>query len=292
MKQIAIVGPGAIGGTLTAWLSQNVEHEITVAVRSTFETLTLEIPDGSVITARPRILTEPAKATPVEWVLVTTKAYDVAGTVQWLKKLVGPDTRVAIVQNGVEHVERFAPYVPVEQLLPVMIDLPAERQAPGRIRQRGAGRMVVPEGAHAAEFVKLFAHTPLTVTPDAHFKTQVWKKLCVNSAGALSAILLKPSVIARHEGVADIMRAIVRECIAVGRAEGAQLDDAIADQVVNGYRSAPPDSVNSLHADRAAGRPMETDARNGVIVRLGRKHGIPTPINQMVVALLEAASPA
>jgi 2-dehydropantoate 2-reductase len=90
--------------------------------------------------------------------------------------------------------------------------------------------------------------------------------------------------------VADIMRAIVRECVAVGRAEGAQLDDSIADQVVNHYRASPPDSVNSLHADRAAGRPMETDARNGVIVRLGRKHGIATPMNQTIVALLEAAS--
>lgn len=290
MKHIAIVGPGAIGGSLTAWLSQNAEHDLTVAVRSTFETLTLQKPDGSVITARPRILYDPDRAAPVDWVLVTTKAYDVAGTVVWLKKFVGPTTRIAIIQNGVEHVERFAPHVPVEQLLPVMIDLPAERQAPGRIRQRGPGRMVVPEGKHAAEFVSLFAHTELTVTPDADFKTQVWKKLCINSAGALSAVLLKPAVIARHDGVADIMRAIVRECVAVGRAEGAQLDDSIVEQVIGGYRSAPPDSVNSLHADRAARRPMETDARNGVIVRLGRKHGIATPINQMMVALLEAAS--
>lgn len=292
MKHIAIVGPGAIGGTLTAWLSQNPQHEITVAARSTFESLTLQIPNGADITTRPRILTDPAAASPTEWVLVTTKAYDVLGAAQWLKRLVGPQTRVAIVQNGVEHVERFAPYVTVEQLLPVMIDLPAERQAPGRIRQRGAGRMVIPDSSHAAEFVKLFAHTPLTVTPDADFKTQIWKKLCVNSAGALSAVLLKPAVIARHDGVADIMRAIVGECVAVGRAEGAQLDDAMAEQVVSGYRSSPPDSVNSLHADRAAGRPMETDARNGVIVRLGRKHGIPTPVNQMLVALLEAASSA
>ena len=290
MKQIAIVGPGAIGGSLTAWLSRNPDHHITVAARSTFESLTLQIPDGSVITARPRILTNPDDATPADWVLVTTKAYDVAGAAQWLKKLVGPQTRVAIIQNGVEHVERFAPYVPVEQLLPVMIDLPAERQEPGRIRQRGPGRMAVPEGAHAVEFVKLFAHTPLSVAPDVNFKTQVWKKLCLNSAGALSAVLLKPAGIAHHEGVAAIMRAIVRECVAVGRAEGAQLDDSMADQVVNHYRASPPDSVNSLHADRAAGRPMETDARNGVIVRLGRKHGIPTPINQMIVALLEAAS--
>jgi 2-dehydropantoate 2-reductase len=293
MKRIAIIGPGAIGGMLTAWLAQNPEHDLTVAARTPFECLTLEIPDGGEMTVRPRLLTDPARTAAVasiDWVLVTTKAYDVPGTAQWLNTLAGPRTRVAIIQNGVEHVERFAPYVSVEQLLPVMIDCPVERRAPGRIRQRGAGRMVVPQGIHATEFVSLFTHTPLSVTADLDFKTQVWKKLCLNSAGALSAVLLEPAVIARHEGVADIMRAIVRECIAVGRAEGANLDDAIEERVVSHYRSVPPDSMNSLHADRAAGRPMETDARNGVIVRLGRTHGIPTPINQMIVALLDATT--
>lgn len=290
MNSITVVGPGAIGGTLAAWLTQNAKLDIAVATRTAFETLTLQIPEGHVITAHPRILTTVEQAAAVDWVLVTTKAYDVAGAARWLEKLVGPNTRVAVIQNGVEHVERFSPYVPVERLLPVMIDCPAERQAPGRIRQRGAGRMVVPEGTYAAQFAELFAHTPLSVTADSDFKTQIWKKLCVNSAGALSAVLLKPAVIAKHDGVADIMRAIVRECIAVGRAEGAQLEDSIAEAVISGYRSAPPDSMNSLHADRAAGRPMETDARNGVIVRLGREHGIATPINQMIVSLLEAAS--
>ena len=289
MSHIAIVGPGAIGGMLAGWLSRNPEHDLTVAARSSFDTLTLQTPDGQVIAAQPRVLTNPEAAMPVDWVLVTTKAYDVAGTVLWLRKLVDARTRVAIIQNGVEHVERFAGHVPAAQLLPVMIDCPVERLAPGRVRQRGPGRMAVPEGKHAAEFASLFAHTALTVTADPDFKTQVWKKLCVNSAGALSAVLLKPAVIARHDGVADIMRAIVRECVAVGRAEGAMLDDSIAESVVSGYRAAPPDSVNSLHADRVAGRPLETDARNGVIVRLGRKHGIATPLNQMIVALLEAA---
>jgi len=68
------------------------------------------------------------------------------------------------------------------------------------------------------------------------------------------------------------------------------LEDALLAGVVQAYRAAPPDSVNSMQADRQAGRPMEIDARNGVIVRLGRKHGIATPCNQMAVALLEAMS--
>jgi 2-dehydropantoate 2-reductase len=64
------------------------------------------------------------------------------------------------------------------------------------------------------------------------------------------------------------------------------------DEVVEGARKAPLDSINSLLADRTAGRQMEIDARNGAIVRFGRKHGIPTPLNEMAVALLVAAQDA
>ena len=67
------------------------------------------------------------------------------------------------------------------------------------------------------------------------------------------------------------------------------LDDAIVETVVEGARKAAPDGLNSLIADRMAGRKMEIDARNGAIVRLGAKHGIPTPLNAMAVALLTAA---
>ena len=287
MATITIVGPGAIGGTVAAWLAQDSRHRVAVGARTPFSRIEVETPYG-VIESEPLVMTDPAQGSPVDWVLVATKAYDVAGGAVWLERLCGADTLVAVLQNGVEHVERFAPYLPVERILPVMVDCPAERLSPGRIRQRGTARMSVPQCAAGETFVDLFAHTRIEVAQSADFKTEVWKKLCYNSAGALSAVLLKPAVIARHDGVAEVMRGIVRECIAVGRAEGALLDDSLVEKVVTGYRNAPPDSVNSLHADRIAGRPMETDARNGVIVRLGRNHGIPTPLNSTVVALLEA----
>jgi 2-dehydropantoate 2-reductase len=82
---------------------------------------------------------------------------------------------------------------------------------------------------------------------------------------------------------------LVTECAAVARAEGAQLSNTIADEIINLYRCHPADSINSLLADRLAGRRMESDARNGAVVRKGLKHGIPTPLNQMAVALLENA---
>ena len=287
--RVAVIGPGAVGGTLAAWLSRNPALDVEVCARTAFDRLEVETP-GGLLVASPRVLTSPDQASPVDWALITTKTYDAAATGAWLAALVGPAARVAVLQNGVEHVERFMPYVDAARITPAVVDIPAERTAPGRVRQRRDGVILVPEGAAGEAFVALLAHTPIAVSTTADFKTAAWKKLALNCAGAVNALTLKPAGVAWREPIADIMRALVGECVAVGRAQGADLPDDLPETVVAGYRAGPADGVNSLHADRAAGRPMELDARNGVIVRLGARQGIATPVNAMVVALLEAAA--
>ena len=289
MTRIAVIGPGAVGATVAAWLAQNPALAVEVCARTAFDRLEVETPGGP-LTATPRVLTSPDQASPVDWAIVTTKTYDAVATGGWLARLVGPNTQVAVLQNGVEHVARFTPYVDAARITPAVVDIPAERSAPGRVRQRRDGTILVPAGEAGEAFAALFGHTPIAVSTTPDFTTAAWKKLALNCAGAVNALTLKPAGVARREPIADLMRALVRECVAVGRAEGAVLPDDLPDTVVEGYRSGPADGVNSLHADRAAGRPMELDARNGVIVRLGARHGVATPVNAMVVALLEAAA--
>lgn len=288
MTKIAVIGPGAVGSTIAAWLMQDASNTVVVAARTPLIDIEVQAPDRT-LSVCPRVITHVRSASPVDWVLITTKAYDAQDAGAWLDPFCHADTLVAILQNGVEHLERFESFVPRARLIAVMVDVPAERHAPGRVSQRRNGRMVVQEGRNGARFVELFSHTPIMVSQSSDMTSELWRKLCLNAAGALSAIVMKPAVIAHHEGVAHIMEKIIRECMAVGRAEGASLDDSLVETIIAGYRSAP-DSINSIHADRLAGRRMEIDARNGVIVRLGRKHGIATPVNEMVVALLEASS--
>jgi len=287
MASIAIVGPGAIGGVIAGSLEKRGGHELTLCARRALAGLTVELPAGPLQLTMP-ILSDPAQGRPVDWVLVTTKAYDAAGAAAWFPRLVGPATRVAVLQNGVEQRERFTRWLAADRILPVMIDCPAERPAPERVIQRGPGRMAVPAGVVGKAFVELFSGTPLDAQAVADFPTVVWRKLCLNAAGIINALLLKPAGIMRDENIGILGRGLVDECVAVGRAEGAVLEDGIADAVLASYRQAPPDGVNSLHADRAAGRPMEIDARNGAIVRFGQKHGIPTPCNEMAAILLAA----
>ena len=289
MASIAVIGPGAIGATVAAWLAQDPAHEVTVCARSPLGHLVIDTPSGP-IKADPRVLVSPDEVIdPVGWVLVATKAYDSSAAGPWLERLMGQKSQVAVLQNGIEHRERFAGFIDPARLVPAIVDIPAERTAPGQVTQRRMGTIRVPDDNAGAAFVKLFAKTPIDVAVTDSFAETAWRKLAINCAGAVNALALRPAVIAQDEDVADVIRGLVCECIAVARAEGVDLPADLADEVVEHYRKAAPGSLNSIHADRIAGRPMEWDARNGVIVRRGQAHGIATPLNRMAAAMLRVA---
>jgi 2-dehydropantoate 2-reductase len=195
---------------------------------------------------------------------------------------------VAVVQNGVEHRERFAPHVSAEKIVPVIIDCPAERRAPESVHQRGPAELFIQANEPGRSFASLFDGSAAQITLTADFLSAAWRKLCINSAGSISALVGKPAGIFRDEAIGQETLEIVRECAAVGRAVGALLDEDLPQKVLAQYRNYPVDSVNSLLADRLAGRPMETDARIGAIVRCGKQHKVPTPRNSLLLALLEA----
>ncbi len=289
VTSIAIIGPGAIGATVAAWLAQVPGHEVSLCVRSPVDDLVIETPGGT-IRATPKILTDPAQARPVDWVLVATKTYDVAAAARWLGPLTGAATRIAILQNGVEHRANFAGHVAADRLVPVIVDIPAERSAPGRVHQHRYGTLTVPDDDAGRAFVALFDGTPIDAQTTPDFTTAAWRKLAINSSGIILTLIDKPFGITQDEGVADAIRVLVAECRAVGLAEGADLPETLPDEIVAYYRAQAPSLRNSMHNDRLAGRPMELDARDGVIVRLGEKHGAPTPAHRMLVALLRAAT--
>jgi 2-dehydropantoate 2-reductase len=99
----------------------------------------------------------------------------------------------------------------------------------------------------------------------------------------------RPTEIFAHDDVRAVASALARECAAVARAEGIALGDGDADDVVRWLCRLPPDAAGSILTDRLAGRELEWEARNGVVGRLGRGHGVPTPVSDTVAALLHAA---
>jgi len=287
MARVAIVGVGAIGGTLAGLLERAGRHEMTLCTRRPLPTLTMHTHDD-VVQVTARNVTDPAQAEAVDWVLVASKGYDAAATALWFSTLCAGGAPVAVLQNGVEHRERFENYVSPERLVPVVIDCPAERTQDGTVLMRGPATMKLEDSPLGRDFAGLFPGRDVTIDLVSDFVTAMWWKLCVNSVGALNALALKPSDLLRTGPMSRVALQMVAECAAVGRAEGAKLSDSIGEDVLKLYRSYPKDSVNSLLADRLAGRRMEWNERNGAIVRKGAKHGIPTPLNEMAAALLEA----
>jgi 2-dehydropantoate 2-reductase len=290
MARIAIIGAGAIGGAIAGLLETVGRHEIALCTRRPLQELTVELPSG-VVRVTAQNITLPQNAEPVEWVIVATKAYDSPDAAKWFPSLCATGAPVAIVQNGVEHRERFAPYMDQSLLLPVIIDCPAERSSDNQVRVRGTARMRVEDAPLGHRFCSLFEGSPAQTEAVSDFTSAAWWKLCLNSVGALNALTLRPAGVLRDDSIGKLAIAMIIECVAVGRAEGAQLNNSLAEEILAYYRAQPPDAVNSLLADRLAGRRMEVDARNGAIVRNGEKHGIPTPLNRMAVTLLNTQQP-
>ncbi|MFI9046595.1 2-dehydropantoate 2-reductase [Streptomyces sp. NPDC053427] len=286
--RIAVIGAGAIGG-YTAALARWAGLDVTVCVRTPLDVLTVES-GGETRTAPVRIATEPAQVTPVDWVLLTTKAQDTAGAEGWLRRLCGPGTAVAVLQNGVGHRERVAPYAPDgTEILPVLAYMSAERTGPGRIRHHVASELHVPEGPLADRFAALLADSELTVRSVGDFTTDAWRKLLVNlAANPITTLLQQRIGVFADPEMAALARDLLREAAAVACAEGADIGEADIAHTLDLYAMAPPDGGSSMLYDRLAGRPLEHEYITGAVVRAGERHGIATPLNGMLLTFLRA----
>jgi 2-dehydropantoate 2-reductase len=287
VSDIAVVGVGAIGSVVAARLCA-AGRDVVLCVRRQFGELLIEGPDG-ILKVTPPVVTSPKDVGPVGWVLLATKAHQTPGTAGWLRALATTRTTIVILQNGVEHEERVRAYANGATLLPAVVDCRARRIDPGRIIQRTPAEIVVPATDAGRNFVALCDGIALRVHTTTDFATVAWRKLCVNAAGgAITALVDRTLGVVRRPDVAEVARDLIRECIAVGRAEGAILEDELADEIVTAMIHGPEEAGTSMLADRRLGLPLEVDARNGAVARIGARHGIATPLNKALTALMAA----
>jgi 2-dehydropantoate 2-reductase len=288
--RIAIVGVGAIGGAIAADLFDTGSNDLELFSRTPFDELVVHHPDG---TSRVRLpaRNDASQCRPVDWVLLATKAHQSPNARPWLDALCDEDTIVAVLQNGVDHDARIAPLLGAGgRVLPVVVQLPAEKTAPGRVEQSRNGALLVPDDAVGRAFARLFegARTRVVTTPD--LLTQAWWKLISNAAlGGVCALTLRENGIAQEGEVRALVLCLMREVAEVGRAEGAKLPDDAPEKALGVMVGAAPDHTSSIAVDRREGRAMEWEVRNAVVGRLGRAHGIATPYNDAITTLLRLA---
>jgi 2-dehydropantoate 2-reductase len=208
----------------------------------------------------------------------------------WLARLCDERTVVCALQNGVEQVERVGRFCPSSRVVPAAIWISSEPQPQGWVRMRAGNRLVLPDTDAAATVAELFRDGVITVDLDPDFATAAWRKLLVNAVVCFMVLAGRRSGMFRRDDVAALARRYLAECLAVARAEGADLGDAVIDEIIDLLAQAPADVTTSMLTDREADRMLEWDIRNGVIARKAAQHGLPTPISDVLMPLLAAAS--
>ncbi|CAM4424795.1 2-dehydropantoate 2-reductase [Mycobacterium basiliense] len=287
---IALVGPGAVGTTVAALLHA-AGHRVLLCGHTPRDGIELR-PDGAepIVVPGP-VYTNPAEVTgPVQVLILAVKATQTDAAHRWLTRLCDEHTIVAVLQNGVEQVEQVQPHCPSSAVVPGSVWFSAETQPAGWVRLRGTAALVLPPGPAADNLARLLRGAGCQVDCNPDFTTIIWRKLVLNALAGLMALSGRRSGMFRRDDVAELSRRYVAECLAVARAEGAQLDDGLIEELVDLFRVAPEDMGTSILADREARRRLEWDLRNGVIIRKARAHGLATPISDVLVPLLAAAS--
>lgn len=286
---VAVVGPGAIGTTVAAALHRAGRTPL-LCGRTARERLELRDSEGLVVVPGP-VRIDPARtAETVDLVFLAVKATQIEAAAPWLAALCRPGTVVCVLQNGVEQEATVAPHAPDGPVLPSVVWFPAQGQPDGSVWLRGDARLTVPDRPASRVVLDALGGTRCAVETAADFTSVAWRKLLQNAVAGLMALCGRRSGMFGRADIVQLSLAYLRECLEVARAEGAVLGDEVPHQIVDMFRGHPADLGSSILADREARRPLEWDVRNGVIVRRGRAHGIPTPIGDVVVPLLASTS--
>ena len=284
------MGPGAVGTTVAALL-HNAGHQVLVCGHTPRDSIELRPDGGDPIVVPGPVRTDPSQVPgSVDVVVLAVKATQNDDAAGWLARLCDEHTIVTVLQNGVEQVEQVQPHCPLSPVIPGIVWYSAETQPEGWVRLRGEATLVLPSGPTAETVAELLRGAGCKVDCDPDLITAAWRKLLTNALAGFMALSGRRSGMFRRDDVAALSRSYVAECLAVARAEGARLPDDVVDGVVDLFRRAPEDMGTSILADAENHRRMEWDIRNGVIIRRARAHGLPTPISDVLVPLLAAAS--
>ena len=253
---------------------------------------------GGERTVRVRAATCSDELPPADIVLVQTKAPDTAVAVESVRRVFGPQTVAISFQNGLGNEEVIGGIVGPEHVLAGLTAQGATQVGPGVVHNYGdlptyVGELAGGSCARTERIAKGFTAAGLPTHASADIRRDMWKKLLGNvGLSPTSAITNLTSVeIMAVPELREVVLGAVDEAAAVGAAEGVDLD---ADEVrsvllklVDPTGGGTGQSKSSACTDIANRRRTEVDWINGAIVRLGEKHGIPTPINRTLVGAVK-----
>jgi len=297
--RIAVFGAGGAGGYFGGRLAQAGEDVVFIArgehLRAMREHgLRVDSLKGDFVIRLAQATDDPSQVGPVDAVLVCVKAWDVPAAAQAMRPLVGPETFVVPLENGVEAPDQLAAVLGAEHVLGGLARIISFIAEPGHIRHTGAepyvafGELDRRPSQRAERLRRAFARAGVTAEIPPDIQVAMWEKfLFIAAISGVGAVTRAPAGIMRSlPETRQMLEQAIREVFAVARARGIALPEEVVAKTMAYIDSLPPDGTASMQRDIIAGRPSELEYQNGTVVRLGRESGVPTPTHAFIYASL------
>ena len=298
--RIAVIGAGGVGGAFGAALAQ-AGADVTFVARGAH--LQAMRADGlRIFSPRVDMHIKHCKATDdaseigvVDVVLFCVKLWDVESAGMAIKKLIGPNTAVIPLQNGIDAAERLIPILGRDAVMGGVAQISATIEQPGVIRQTGTfmklvfGELDARMSERGAAFQALCRQAGFDVTFTDAIQTALWEKfvlLAVNSS-VVALIRLPFGKLREDEDVMALFSASFAEVIALGRALGVNLPPDMQARMEKATRNFPPSMLPSMAMDLLRGNRLELPWLGGKVVALGKQLGIATPVFSTMYAALK-----
>jgi len=298
--RIAAMAAGAVGGYFGGRMAAAGHDVAFIARGANLEALhknglKIESTHGDLHLKTVNATDEPAKVGPVDIVLFAVKLWDTEKAAKLARPLVGPDTRVITLQNGVDSVERVAPILGAQQTVAGTAYLATVIKAPGVISHTStfarmcAGRVNGRPDAKLQVFADAAKAAKVEVELPADMNRERWQKFIFLSAMASinCGTRMPLGKILADSDTRAYYRKLMEECFAVGRANGVSLPDGLVDERMALSETTPPGMKASMLHDLEAGNRLELDWLTGKVVSLGRELGVPTPASEAVYTMVK-----
>ena len=297
--RVAIMGAGGVGGYYGGMLAR-AGHDVTLIARGEHlrailsNGLTVKTAHAGEFTVTVPATEAPSEIEPVDLVLFCVKTYDTDSAAEMIRPLIGPETVVLPLQNGVESPERIACHTENERVIGGTTYVSSKIESPGIIKEIWDHKAYMGEldGARTSRVEKLaetFAHADVQVEISPDIRVAMWGKLLAVSAyTAVCCVSRLPggTVMSCPES-SDLLWGAVEEGIAVARASGVAIPDDILGRLRGVAESMDPMLRPSMYYDLEAGKHLELEDMIGVIVRKGRQQKVPTPLTFAMYAALK-----
>ncbi len=294
--RIAIFGTGGVGGYFGGRLAQS-GADVTFIARGKHlkamreHGLKIDSAKGNFIVHSIQATDDPGEIDPVDVILVSVKAWQVPEAAQTMRPMVGPETVVVPLLNGVDAPMQLSEILGPEHVIGGLCGIISFVAGPGHIHHAGAdpfinfGELDNSHSKRVESLRRAFDRTEgisVKVPPD--IQVAMWRKfLLVAPWSGIGAITRSP--LGTFLGLLktrQMLQKVMQEVSSVAQARGIVLPKDVVDETLVFLDSLPPNGTASMQRDIMEGRPSELEAQNGAVVRLGQEVGIATPLNTFI----------